>query len=169
MTWKDRLAPLLALLPIGIAASLFACGSGTPDIAQCNGTPKAAVVYVGNGEPRELLLLANACVYTTDNAGFAATVDRAKAEASAPRVYVIANRTVEPLDYMAAHPGNVDTLSLWHTRAWTGDLRGSIASIIANGGACPAPLNHHGPVVCQFAAGFDINAAIGQLHLELLP
>lgn len=156
-----KFAILLAL------AALVSCGGGSDPmpIAQCNGAPKAAVVYVGESPPAQFAEIPNACVYTTDAAGLEATVARAKGDASVPRVYVISNGTTAALDYMATSPGSVNIASVWFTPPWRGDLAGALVSIYANGGACPVTSNHEGPVVCLPAQVFDLQAAIVQLQL----
>lgn len=165
--------PPLALIPAGIAlAILVSCGGGTTTpLAQCNGTPKAAIVYVGDDVPAALAAVPDACVYTTaPGAGVDAVVDRALSESGKPRVYMIGRSNAGPLDFMAARPGYVDTASLWFAPAWSGDLRGSLVAIIANGGHCPVAVNHYGPVQCLPAvSGFDLATAIDQLRLDLIP
>lgn len=150
-----------------IAATLAACGGGgdAAPIAQCNGTPRAAVIYVGDNVPGALAGLGNACVYSTDAAGLETAVLRGMDAVQSPRVYLIGNGTTAPLDYMAAHPGHVNDASLWMTPPWTGDLGGSIVIIYANGGACPVTTNHKGPTNCADAAGFDFDTAVRQLTL----
>lgn len=149
-----------------IAMALSACGGGDPTfIAQCNGAPKAAVLYVGAGAPTPLAAIPDACVYSTDDDGIAAAVQDAKANAHVQAVYMIGNGTSAPLDYMATHPGNVIVASLWLTPVWSGDLRASLVSIYANGDACPTTSNHEGPVICLPALAFDPLAAIAQLQL----
>lgn len=148
-------------------AAIVSCGGGTDlaAVAQCNGTPQAAVVYVGGDVPAQLAAIPDACVYSTSEADLDATVLRAKVDTQQLRVYMIGNATAAPLDYMAAHPGSVSIASLWFAPAWSGDLGGSLVSIYANGGVCPVTSNHEGPVTCLPAQALDLQAAVTQLHL----
>lgn len=166
---KTTLCFLLALL-------LCACGGGEPaPIAQCNGAPKAAVVYVGPNPPVALAGVPDACVYTTDAATVAQlepVVADAVAAAHVPRVYFVAEGNALPLDYLHAHPGSVDIASVWFAPPWSGSTGHSLASIYLNGGECESTAAgiraQFEPALCAPAASFDAQVAIGQLSLGLI-
>lgn len=168
-------------------AGLVSCGGAEPpDIAQCNGTPRAAVVFVGNAPFPELAGIPDACVYSTratTTAVLDPVVDRALKAANRPRVYFIGVYTELPLRWRALRPGVAETTSLWFTpdSATASGIAGNITPILLNDTAdssmaCNAlatQLKAQGNfAVCQLweTGGFtpaQRAAAIEQLHLEL--
>lgn len=174
---------------IALAMSLAACGGAAnpaAPIAQCNGTPRAAVVYVGQPAFPELAGVPDACVYSTQAQTVAeldGVVDQALTVANRPRVYLIGAYTDLPLRWRASRPGIGEITSLWFVPdgAKADGIVDSLASVYVNdtaGGAheCNALaaqlIAQHTPAVCQLwdSGGFTADeraAAIAQLHLEL--
>jgi hypothetical protein len=182
-----------------LASSLFlaACGGGTDTaeqtkafaslgqtaatepapIAKCNGTPKVAVVYVGQAvDFPDLAALPNACVYTTQAATvaeFAAVMEQARNASGVMRPYIISYGTLLPLAYRDAFPGISEVTSMWNVPATqqVPEQHGSIVSVYLNGGdgcesIAAAIVAQHTPSVCSMAAVTDWQAAaIAQLQL----
>lgn len=173
------------------ALALTACGGDEQTdapIAQCNGTPKAAIVYVGTAPFPELRTLPNACVYSTAAQTvpeLAAVVDTARAAAGTPRAYLVGAYTALPLAYRAANPGKGDITSLWFTPATSvpGTIPDSIAFVYLNTGPwgeqdchalTAALIAQHTFAECDVwpqAVDFgpaERTAALKQLHLDLI-
>jgi hypothetical protein len=170
-----------------VTVALASCGGDDPpDIAQCNGTPRAAVVYVGNASFPELAGIPNACVYSTRTSKLAELdplVDRALKEADRPRVYFIGAYTDLPLRFRAHRPGISESTSLWFApdNAKADGIENNITGITVNdttdgAAACNglvAQLKaHHTTAQCILwdVGGFvpaQRAEAILQLHLEL--
>lgn len=177
------------LLTILAAAALASCGGDdplTPDLAHCNGTPRAAVVYVGRPSFPELAQVPSACVYATRAQTIAeldAVVDRALGDSGKKRVYFIGAYTDLPLRWRAAHPGVGEITSLWFVPdgASAAGITGSLATVYVNDTTDGAricnqlavQLKAQGtPSACLLwdEAGFTTAqraVAIEQLHLEL--
>jgi hypothetical protein len=127
------------LIAFALVAALAACGGADPaaPIAQCNGTPRAAVVYVGSAPFPELAAVPNACVYSTQASTIAeldGVVDQALSVAHQPRVYLIGAYTDLPLRWRAARPGIAEITSLWFAPASASGagIDGSVATIYIN-------------------------------------
>lgn len=198
------------LLFIAIAFVLTACGGGDPDslaplsvaaasspstaaapaisvpIAQCNGTPKAAIVYAGTVGFPELATVHDACVYTTPAAtlsDLSTVVRQATNAAGVLRVSLIGSGdgATQALAWMNANPGASDVASFWFM-PFTTDAPGLFHSIVSvhlndtDAQACAkqaAALPQYVPAQCVMwpDAGFGPDqraAAISQLHLELI-
>jgi hypothetical protein len=176
------------LLAAAVAALISCGGDGAPaaPLAQCKGTPHAAVVYVGQPTFPELAGVQDACVYGTQAGTIAeldSVVDRALKESGKPRVYLIGAYTDLPLRWRAARPGIGETTSLWFPPdgSSAAGIVGSLPFIMindTNDGAtiCSALATQlvaqHTPARCQLwdHGGFTADqraAAIAQLHLEL--
>jgi hypothetical protein len=122
------------------ALSISGCGGDDPPIpplARCNGTPRAAVVYVGSAAFPELAGVPNACVYGTQAQTIAqldAVVDRALGESGKKRVYLIGAYTDLPLKWRAARPGIGEITSLWFVPdgSSAAGIQGSVATVFIN-------------------------------------
>jgi hypothetical protein len=123
---------------LAAVAALSACGGDSePPIAQCNGTPHAAIVYVGAAPFPELAGIPDACVYGTEAKSVTdldKIVDRALKESSQIRVYFIGAYTALPLTWRAARPGIADTTSLWFVPdgSSAAGIVGSITTVYVN-------------------------------------
>lgn len=176
------------IIMITLAALLAACGGGEPaagpaPIAQCNGTPKAAVVYVGAQAFPELAAVRNACVYSVDAVSVAevkAEADRAHAESGRLRAYFIATGpgAAWVIGYMNANPGYTDVASLWFAPLTKAEnLHGSLVGIALNDTDADACMKQAGvmtqvvPATCRLwpTGGFGPEqraAALEQLSLN---
>lgn len=181
---------LFIIIAAAAAAALASCGGEeeiTPS-AQCVGTPRAAVVYVGKAHFPELAGIHDACVYSTAANSIAEldlVVDRALRESGRRRVYFISAFTGLPLAWRAARPGLGEITSLWFPPEGTSGagIVGSLSTVHVNdtaegAAACnalAARLKADGtPAACQLwpADGFNAEqraAAIEQLQLHVLP
>jgi hypothetical protein len=178
---------LKSLALAAVIAGLVSCGGAEPpDIAQCNGTPRAAVVFVGNAPFPELAGIPDACVYSTRATTTSAldpVVDRALKAANRPRVYFIGAYSELPLRWRASRPGIAETTSLWFTPdgASPSGIVGTITPILLNdtldsakacNGLATKLIAQGNLAVCQLwdTGGFtpaQRAEAIRQLHLEL--
>lgn len=157
---------LLPLLFIG-------CGGGDPATPadSCNGTPTAAVVFVG----APVTTIKNACttyVEATDLASLRAAAVDVTTKAGQSRVYLVGagKGAYLVLQYKITYLGTVDVISMW------GDIfgmdvtpiKGSITSLHFNGDCAvmAAQIRDQGvPAVCHPSAAYDAAAAVNQLGL----
>lgn len=170
---------------VALAAAAAPTASAAP-LAQCTGTPKAAIVYAGAHAFPELAAVSNACVYSTAAAtvqDLKGVIDTATAAAGTERVYLIATDAGAglALGYMNTNPGHTDTPSIWFA-PFTTFAAGGAKSIISvhlndtDAAACAkqaAVLPMYVPPQCVTWPDANFGpeqraAAIAQLHLELL-
>lgn len=173
---KHLIASLVATL------YLAACGGNgddtQPPIAQCNGTPRTAVVYAGSAPFPELAGIDNACVYSTQDtsvAALATLMQQARTATGVTRPFLVGSGAGadQALAYMAGDPGRTDGASLWLGQFDPAtNLRGSIVTYRLNGPNCEplasALRARFTPAFCAPADRFDGAAAIAQLHLEVV-
>lgn len=168
----------VASLAIVAAATLQACGGDSSPapipVAQCNGTPRAAVVYAGADPFPTLSAVPNACTIVAAG-DIGAALDAVRQAAGLPRAHVVAvgDRASQVLDLVGQRPGDFDTLTLWLMSHDAGAVRmaGRVSTTYLNGGptceAVAAAVRAQGtPGVCAPAAAFDGAVALRQLGLQ---
>jgi pimeloyl-ACP methyl ester carboxylesterase len=171
------------IITIATTLLLAACGGNSDPlpaapIAQCNGTPRTAVVYAGSEPFPELASVGNACVYSTQDTSVEALVtlmQQARTAAGVTRPFLVGSGAGADLAlaYMAGDPGRTDGASLWLGQFDPATkLGGSIVTYKLNGPNCEplasALRASWTPAFCSPADRFDGARAIEQLQLQIV-